>query len=165
MPKLEPPDSHHVSAALGWLELGNPGEAKVELGRLPSNLRECPEALLVRWEIEAREKDWEHSLATARALVAAAPNEPDGWIKQSYSLHELKRTREAWDGLAEVEKRFPKITIIPYNLACYACQLGDFAVALRRLGEGIKLGGKDRIKSMALQDLDLKPLWDQIRDL
>src|SRR5437016_1348864 len=106
MPKLEPPDSYHVSAALGWLELGNPREAKAELDRLPSNLRECAEALLVRWEIEFKERDWERSLETARALVAAAPDEPDGWIKQSYSLHELKRTREAWDGLLALEERF-----------------------------------------------------------
>ncbi len=165
MPKLEPPDSHHVSAALGWLELGNPNEAKAELGRLPVDLRECPEALFVRWEIEAKEKDWGNSLETARALIAAAPDEPDGWIKQSYSLHELKRTQEAWDGLAAVEPRFPKVSIIPYNLACYACQLADSAEAMRRLGQAIKLGGKDQIKSMALKDLDLKPLWDEIRGL
>ena len=165
MPKLEPPDSHHLSAALGWLELGNPREAKAELDRLPSNLRECLEVLPVRWEIEAKEKDWESSLETARALIAAAPNEPDGWIKQSYSLHELKRTREAWDGLVAVEERFPKVGIIPYNLACYVCQLGDSAEAMRRLTKAIKLGGKDQIKSLALRDLDLKPLWDKIRDL
>ena len=165
MSKLEPPDSHHVSASLGWLELGNPREARLELDRLPANLRECPEALFVRWEIEAREKDWPSSLETARALAIAAPHEPDGWIKQSYSLHELKRTREAWDGLIAVEERFPKTSIIPYNLACYACQLGDSAEAMQRLGKAIKLGGKDQIKSMALKDLDLKALWDEIRTL
>ena len=163
MPNLEPPDSHHVSAALGWLELGNPHEAKAELGRLPDHLRQCPEALLVRWEIEAKEKDWESSLETARALIAAAPNEPDGWTKQSYSLHELKRTREAWNGLIAVEERFPKVSIIAYNLACYACQLGDSAEAILRLRKAIRLGGKEQIKPMALQDLDLKPLWDEIR--
>ena len=165
MPRLEPPDSHHVSAALGWLELGNPREAKAELARLPANFRECPEALLVRWEIEAKERDWERSIETARALIAAAPHEPDGWIKQSYSLHELKRTREAWDGLLALEERFPKISIIPYNLACYACQLGDSVAAMRLLGKAIGLAGKDQIKSMALKDLDLQPLWDKIRSV
>jgi len=165
MPKLEPPDSHHLSAALGWLELGNPREAQAELDRLPSGLRECPEALLVRWEIEAKAKDWEKSLETARALVAAAPHEPDGWIKLSFSLHELKRTREALDNLLAIEERFPKISIVPYNLACYSCQLGDQPEALRRLVKAFKLGGKEQIKSMALTDLDLKPLWEEILKL
>jgi predicted Zn-dependent protease len=165
MPKLQPPESHRVSAALGWLELGNATEAKAELDGLPADLRECPEVLFVRWEVEAKQRDWASSLDTARALISVAPEEPDGWIKQSYSLHELKRTREAWDSLAVVEARFPHTSIIPYNLACYACQLGDSPEAMRRLGKALKLGGKDQIKAMALQDLDLKPLWDDIRNL
>ena len=163
MPKLEPPHSHHVSAALGWLELGNLAEAGAELDQLPVEWRGCPEALFVRWEIQAKRKDWVESLETARALASAVPQEPDGWVKQSYSLHELKRTSEAWGKLLEVEDKFSRVSIIPYNLACYACQLGDQPEALRRLAVAIRIGGKEQITTMALKDADLRPLWERIR--
>ena len=165
MQKLEPPHSHHLSAALGWLKLENPAEALVELDRLPQELRRCAEALFVQWEIEAKQKNWEASLNTARELIAIARDEPDGWIKQSYSLHELKRTREAWEALVAVESRFPKVSIIPYNLACYACQIGNHAEAMERLARAIRIGGKGQIKKMASNDVDLKLLWEEIGKL
>lgn len=165
MIKLEPPESHHVSGAIGWLELGNLGEALTELNRLPERLRECPEALVVRWEIEAKEKDWVSSLETARKLIAGAPKESEGWVKQSYSLHELKRTQEAWDSLWAVAERFPKLSIIPYNLACYACQLGDHVTALQWLTKAFKLGTREQMKEMALKDTDLQPLRGEIEKM
>ncbi len=162
MNQLEPPYSHYVSAAQGWLELGSIPEAEGELARLPAALLQHHSALMVQWEIMARRKDWEASLAIAKRIVEQAPDDPDGWIKQSFSLHELKRTEEARDSLLMIEARFPRISIIPYNLACYACQLGDTTDAMRRLKTAIKIGGKERIKGMALQDLDLKPLQQEI---
>jgi hypothetical protein len=38
--KLEPPDTHHVSAAIGWLELGNPAEAGEEIARITPEMLE-----------------------------------------------------------------------------------------------------------------------------
>ncbi len=165
MHQLEPPHSHHLRAAIGWIELGNPLEAEAELSRLPDELGKNAEVLSVRWEIQAKRRDWVGALLTASTLISAAPTEPEGWIKQSYSLHELKRTREALEKLEEVERLFPEISIISYNLACYACQLGNPAEALRRLKEAMRVGGKSDIKSTALKDPDLRPLWDTIRDL
>ena len=165
MPILEPPHSHHVNAALGWLELGNFTEAEAELNTLSDEWRACPEVLFVRWEIQARRKDWNAALETATALVGAAPHKPEGWIQQSFSLHELKRTREAWARLLEVESQFPNVSTIPYNLACYACRLGDHTEAMRRLEDAIKVGGKTQIKALALRDADLEPLWGRVRAL
>jgi tetratricopeptide (TPR) repeat protein len=165
MEKLEPPDSHFLNAARGWLELGNMVEAHAELRRIAPRFRTAPEALVVRWEIQSRELDWEASLKTARKLIAAAPEECDGWIKQSYSLHELKRTTEAMNSLLAVEDSFPEVSMIPYNLACYACQLGDRIRAMRRLMKAIQIAGKESIKKLALEDSDLEPMWDEIREL
>jgi hypothetical protein len=42
MKPLQPPDSHHVHAALGWLELGNHIEADAELDNIDGPLRRIP---------------------------------------------------------------------------------------------------------------------------
>jgi hypothetical protein len=59
MPPLQPPDSTHLQAAEGWLELGNPLEANEELEKITPELRPQPDVLRVRWQIYAAAKEWE----------------------------------------------------------------------------------------------------------
>lgn len=162
---LSPPDSHYVNAAWGWLELDNINEAFLELDRVAVPLQSHPDVLTVRWELLARQKKWTEALEVARCLVQITPERADSWIKQSYALHELKRTQEAWDALFLVSEHFPDLSTIPYNLACYACQLDQAQAALTWLRRAMKVGGKESIRRMALQDQDLKPLWCDIRKL
>jgi tetratricopeptide (TPR) repeat protein len=159
---LSPPDSHHVNAAWGWLELDNITEAFLELDRVSPPAQDV---LTLRWELLARKKQWNDALEVARGLVQIAPDRADSWIKQSYALHELKRTQEAWDALISVHEHFPEISTIPYNLACYACQLDQFPAALTWLKRAMKIGGRESVRKMALEDADLKPLWLQIKSL
>ena len=49
MQKLEPPDTHCFSAAIGWLELGNLAEAKAELAQISPAQQEHPDVLEARW--------------------------------------------------------------------------------------------------------------------
>lgn len=165
MDDLVPPDTFYVSAARGWAELGNPAEAKLEMERLSPAAREHPMALETWWEIHAAERNWEAALESARELILSAPSLPSGWINQSYCLHELKRTVEARDCLLKVASCFPDVSTIPYNLACYACQLGDNALALRWVKAAAKVVGKETVKAMAKGDPDLAPLWKEIREL
>lgn len=162
---LSPPDSHHVNAAWGWLELDNIAEALMELDRVTAPAQLHPDVLTLRWELLARKKQWADALETGRTLVQIAPDRADSWIKQSYALHELKRTREAWDALISVSEHFPGVSTIPYNLACYGCQLNQAETALRWLKTAMKIGGRESIRKMALGDADLKPLWPQIKKL
>jgi hypothetical protein len=162
---LSPPDSHYVNAAWGWLELENTTEAFLELDRISPPAQAHPDVLTLRWELLARQKQWPDALEIAHALVQTAPDRADSWIKQSYALHELKRTQEAWDSLISVSEHFPKISTIPYNLACYACQLEQHPAALTWLKRAMKIGGRESIRKMALEDHDLKPLWLQIKKL
>jgi predicted Zn-dependent protease len=163
MHELGPPASHHLQAAQGWLELGNTKEAEIELNRLPSHFSGHPEVLRCRWEIQSRQNKWPASLKTAKELVRLDPANPDSWIKQSYSLHELKRTEQARQHLLAIKDRFPEVSTIPYNLACYACQLGELDEARLWLSRAVAIGGKEEIRSMSLSDHDLEPLWDFIR--
>ena len=95
-PVLEPPDSHHLSAAEGWLLLGNHREANDELKQITLQARFHPDVLLVRWEIYARDQHWEFAHTIAHGMVALTPDEPVGWINRSFALHQMKRTQEAW---------------------------------------------------------------------
>ena len=101
----------------------------------------------------------------AGAISRMLPDESFGWIHLAYSLHELKRTREAWNVLIPIVDKFPKESTISYNLACYACQLGNLEDSMKWLEKAIDLAGKKDVRIMALDDPDLEPLWAQIGDL
>lgn len=162
MTALPSPDIHHLSAAEGWLELGNAHEALAELDRISKAAQGRAEVLGVRWGILAKFKLWEQSVAVATRIVEIAPEAVFGWIHRSYALHELKRTRDARDLLLPATKLFPKVETIPYNLACYECQLGDLPAARDWLRRAMKLHNRADIKVRALEDSDLKPLWPEI---
>ena len=165
MKPLGHPDSFHLQAARGWLELGNPLEANEELEKISPALGVHPDVLEVRWQISAKAKQWEACVDLAEGLIALTPDNPFGWIHRSFALHELKRTQEAWDNLIRVTKKFPEEPIIPYNLSCYACQMARTDDARKWLQRALKIGEQKRIKQMALKDADLEPLWDEIREL
>jgi predicted Zn-dependent protease len=164
LPGLPPPDCHHVDAASGWLDLGNPGEAEAELARVSEANRRHPAVLDLEWQIRAREGRWEEALGVARRLIEVLPDDPAGWIQQSFALHELRRTREAWGALSSVAQKHPGVSVIPYNLACYTCQLGWMREARRWLAAAMKMGGQEEIRRMALEDPDLEPLWRELRE-
>jgi tetratricopeptide (TPR) repeat protein len=163
MKPLQPPDSFHVLAASGWLDLGNSAEANLELEKIAPEWQHHPHVLQTRWLVSADQKDWEKALAAAADLVRTEPDEPLGWVHQSYALHELKRTREALDQLLGVIDKFPTNATMRYNLACYECQLGNLPQARTWLEHAYRLGERSEMQAMALQDPDLKPLWGEIK--
>ena len=62
--------------------------------------------------------------------------------------------------LDEAAKLFPDDDMIQYNLACYCAQLGQLDAAQEHLAKSYELGDTQQIKLMALDDDDLKPLWE-----
>ena len=166
MKPLEPPDSHHLNAAQGWFELGNSIEANAELENIAPDLRSHPLVLDVRWEIYAKEKKWEACVDIGEAMVKAAFDLPEGWIHRSFALHVLKQTQEAADKLEPAADLFPSVWTIPYNLACYACQLGKQGEAREWLKDAFDLApDKKTVKLKALDDSDLEPLWAKIGEI
>ncbi len=59
--------------------------------------------------------------------------------------------------LDEAAKLFSTEWSIHYNLACYCTQLD---AAKEHLGNSYEVGNAQQIKLMALDDDDLKPLWE-----
>jgi tetratricopeptide (TPR) repeat protein len=162
---IEPPDIFHLHAAQGWLELGSAKEAQVELEKIAPELREHPAVLSARWDLFAAERNWGTALEVAAALVRLDPDDPLGWVHQSYALHELKRTTEARDHLLRVVDRFPICATMRYNLACYECQLNNLPQARAWLEKALKLGQAQEMKLAALRDPDLEPLWSEISSM
>jgi len=61
--------------------------------------------------------------------------------------------------LGEAAKLFPTEWAVQYNLACYSAQLGQLDAAKEHLHKSYESGDAKQIKLMALDDEDLKPLW------
>lgn len=164
---LVPPESHFLSAAIGWIGLGNLAEAKAELARISPEHQDYPEVLEVRWAICADQEQWIEALQIARLLVAAAPDDPTGWLHQAYALRRVPDggVKQAWEALLPAFDKFPKKALISYNLSCYACQMKQLDAARTWFKRAAFIGGKDKIKRTALQDPDLEPLWDEIRGM
>ena len=167
MSKLEPPDIFFLSAAVGWLELGNANEAVAELEKISAGNQGQPDVLEVRWMLLAQAQRWDDALKVTQALVKAAPDRSSSWLHHAYATRRASGggLQPAWEALLPAYEKFPKEPTIAFNLSCYACQLHQFEEARSWFQRALKLGGKDKIKQMALGDVDLQPLWEEIREL
>lgn len=165
MLKLEPPDTFSLSAALGWLELGNAGEALSELKGISTGNQSHPAVLEVRWAVYAEMKRWDLALESANELVRVLPGKVGGWLHRAYALRRAPGggLAQAWDALLPAAEKFPKQSLVAFNLACYACQLQRLDEARLWLQRAAKIGGKAEVRKMALADSDLEPLWPEIR--
>lgn len=154
-----------LNAAIGWLGLGLPDEARAELERLSPASRSHPDVLEVRWAICANQSCWDEAVGVAEKIIALAPERPSGWLHRAYALRRAPGggLRHAWDALRPAADRFPEEPIIAYNLACYACQMGQLDEARVWLRRALKTGDRERLKTMALQDKDLEPLRAEIQ--
>jgi predicted Zn-dependent protease len=156
--QLAPPNSHHLIAADGWLGLGNWQEARAELRKITPELQAHPDVMEVRWQVCAAGKDWDEAIEVTREMTRQSPDLPFGWIHLAYSLHELRRTKEAYGTLKPIFERFPDEWLMRYNMAC---QMGDLGEARRLLELASKRGDKNEIGRMVRIDPDLEPLWPE----
>jgi predicted Zn-dependent protease len=154
----------HLEAAQGWLGLKNWREASAEIASIPSAWQSHPDVLQVRWAIHAAAREWELAAEVAKNFRETEPDSPFGFVHLAYALHEMKRTQEAQDLLLPVIDKFRDEFIIRYNLACYACQLGDREGAWKWLEKSMALTDPAEVKQMALSDPDLEPLRTRIRE-
>jgi predicted Zn-dependent protease len=163
MNRLPVTDSHHLNAAIGWLELGNHAEANRELDAITPVLRIHPDVLEVRWHICAEKKMWIAAFEIASAICELDPERLFGWVQQAYALNEQDRTSKACEVLESVIDKFPKLPIIPYSLACYNCRLNRPVEAWSWLEKAMARGNSDTITRLALKEPDLKMFWSRLR--
>jgi Flp pilus assembly protein TadD len=164
---LEIADIHRLNAALGWLGLNAPADARAELDAIASAQQSHPAVLETRWLLCAHEENWDDGLLVSEMELQAAPDDSAGWLHRAYALRRVENgsLEKAWDALLPAAEKFPTEPVIAYNLACYACQLDQLTDARQWLQRAVKMGGNDAIKKMALADEDLKPSWPEIEKL
>jgi Flp pilus assembly protein TadD len=162
---IEPPDRHHLSAALGWLGLGNWHEAQVELDKISEQNRHAPAVLLAEYELYSSSKDWERAAEVAGVLVEAIPNSAGVWLSFAYAVRRKPggSVEEARAILNTAEQLFSDESMIAYNLACYECQLGNMDVARDWLDKAMARGDAKQIRALALKDSDLEPIWAELK--
>jgi uncharacterized protein HemY len=151
-----------LSAAEGWLELGDLVSAHDELEEIAPRLRAHPQVLVMRCRIYGQARRWESALIIAERLVALCPQEPQGWIQRSICLHALKQTQAAFDTLLCFTHKCDPSWNVAYDLARYATQLGQIRSAEQWLQRAIQLGDRKQVKLLALCDDALAPLFQSL---
>lgn len=168
IPPLEGLDVHLVRAAEGWLELNLPTQAEAELSQLSPSAQSHPLVLQALWQLHAHQHRWALAHTVAELLVQTFPGDVNGWVHRAYAARRKEGggLQAAWDALRPAVELFPDETIVPYNLACYACQLGKQDAARHWLGRALEIAGKQKaresLKQLALADSDLAPLREEI---
>lgn len=168
LPPLEALDVHLVRAAHGWLELNLPAEAEAELAQLSPAAQAHPFVLQALWQLHAHQHRWALAHTVAELLVQVFPGDVNGWVHRAYAARRTEGggLQAAWDALRPAVELFPDETIVPYNLACYACQMGNLDASRHWLGRAREIAGKQKsregLKHMALADPDLAPLREEI---
>ncbi len=167
---LPPADIHRLRAAQGWTELGLPSEAARELQGLSPDVQTTPLALDVRWSVSNALGDWDLSHRVASLSVQLHPDHEPGWINRSYAARRMPDggIPLALEQLLPALERFPDNSLIPYNLACYACRLDDLARAMEWFAIARKRDVRTATKpgiimKLALNDPDLVPIRAWIR--
>jgi len=158
------PHSRHLEYASGYLALGLLDEASDELEMIEGDDRMSADVMRLRVDLYHQAKQWDLLLAVARALARLVPEDEQGWISWAFALRELNRVSEAQEVLLKAEpKHGPSSAVLHYNLACYACLLGNMEEAKSRLSTACKMDAESKVD--ALDDPDLKAMWDDIANL
>ena len=153
----------HVLASSGYLELGMFDDAAMVLEEIAPEDKKRDEVLGARVNLYIVAKKWDMAAAVARNLVKVDPQTAGWWISFAYAVRRTESVEKAEAILLQAQAIHPKVAMIAFNLACYASVTGRMEEAKERLQHAIKLD-KD-IRGLALDDEDLKPLWDWISGL
>lgn len=150
----------HLEACSGYITLGMYEDAWNELESIPPELRAHVDVIELRLEIYQALAKWESARVLAESMAKQDPENPNWWIAWAYSLRREKSIGEAREVLQEAVLRHPSVALIQYNLACYACVLGEVKEAHRLLATAFTLD--DTLKKIALDDPDLDNIFGEM---
>ena len=129
-----------VQYATGYIGLGLLEQAEMELAAIPDSDRELPEVLAAHAELAMAAKRWTDVVRFARRLTEVEPGDVQGWVWWAYALREMQQIREARSVLLQIDATHgDDHAIVPYNLACYYCLLGELDTARRYFSKACKM--------------------------
>ena len=155
------PLERQLRAVEGYLELGLPEEAREELAAVAPEHGAEQRVLTLRVFVYQALSDWPQMATAAAALCQACPEEAQWQISFAYATRRAHNIEAARAVLRAAQGRFPEEALIPYNLACYECQLGRLEEARGYLREAFRL--EQACREMALRDADLTPLYGELK--
>jgi hypothetical protein len=162
MKELDERERFALSAAEGWLMLGCPAEAELELEAICAHNMNRSEVLCLRWAVSFHGKRWEDARSIAKVWCWTTPESLEAWIACANSTREFEGLAAAKQILLDIAERFPLDWVVPYNLACYCAQLGEIAEAVLWLNKALSLDMQQKIRREAAGDPDLAPLWEAL---
>ena len=118
------------------------------------------EVLGARVNLYMAAKKWDMAAAVASHLVKVDPETAGWWISLAYALRRTEGIEKAKAILLRAQAIHPEVAMIAFNLACYASVAGHMEEAKEQLQHAIKLD--KYIRGLALDDEDLRSLWDWI---
>jgi Flp pilus assembly protein TadD len=157
---LKPEWQRHVLASSGYLELGMLDDAALAREEIEPEDKIRNEVPGARVNLYMAAKKWDMAAAVASHLVKVEPENEAWWIGLAYSIRRSEGVEKAEAILLRAQAIHPKVAMIVFNLACYASVTGRMEEAKKRLRDAIALD-KD-IRRLAIDDEDLKSLWDWI---
>ena len=160
---LESPDKDYFTAAVGYVELGLFLDANEQLENIGPFNRVAPEVLALRVEIYRGLEKWDLMQEIAQRLHEFSPQDVQWVISYAYATRRSESIDAARNILINALPKFPQESIIYYNLACYDAVVGDLRAAREYLKKAFEIDSNWRLQ--ALDDEDLKPLWDYLGDL
>jgi hypothetical protein len=98
----------------------------------------------------------------SRTLAQRDPDSVQWTVSWAYATRRADCLKSARLILVNAVERLPDVAVFHFNLACYECQLGQLDEAKSRLQRNFEINSAYRLK--ALEDEDLEPLWDSLRD-
>lgn len=158
-----PPLHWRLERAEGFLLLNMCAAARAELEALPPDLRASVPARVAWLQVAMAEQDWAQAAALASRLRADEPLRPEFWIWEAYARRRHESVAAARAVLEQARQAFPRIGVLAYNLACYACVEGDLAQARPLLREAFQLA--PHLAEDAGEDEDLRALWADLDGL
>lgn len=137
----------------------------MELDKISPQNRRAPAVLLTEYDVAAAAKDWGHAADVAEMMVDVIRDSPAIWLSLAYAVRRKPGggIEQAHAILSKAEQLFPDQSMIAYNLACYECQLENMERSRDWLAKAMTRGDAKEIRTLALKDSDLEPLWDEIR--
>lgn len=144
----------------GFLDLRMSARARLEFARVPENWRADPHALRIALRLSSDLNDWPEAQRIAGVLRDRDPDDVAWWVFLAFATRRAEGLAQAEAILRTARTKFPEVAVIPFNLACYACQQRHEDEALSFLAASVRLD--PAFAEAALEDEDLRPLWPKI---
>ncbi len=131
-----------------------------ELEELPPEVRHLCDVILLRVQILNGLEKWESAATIGVGALRHYPLCGPLYLAAAYATRRFMNVTDAKVVLLSGESVLNDDAIFHFNLACYDCLLRNPEYAKDRLRRAFALDRNFKIK--ALDDEDLKPLWDSL---